>query len=148
MKRSLLSIAVAVCCVGIASNALADGRGHHRGDRGHHSHRYDKHAHKHHHKSHGKHHHGRRDDASRWRAMPGWHAGPPPSVRYAPPRSVRWERGGRLPSRYRHERYVVRDWHDRRFHRPPSGYHWVNVGSDYLLVGIATGVILQAILRD
>lgn len=141
MKRSLLSIAIAVCCIGIASNALADGRGHDRGDRGHYSHRQNRHADKHHHKH--KHHHARdRRNESRW------HAGPPPRAHHAPPRAMRWERGGRLPARYRHERYVVRDWHDRRFHRPPRGYHWVNVGSDYLLVGIATGVILQTILRD
>lgn len=148
MKRSLLSLAVAICCIGLASNALADGRGHHRGDRGHHhqAQRHHKHYDKHHHKRPG--HHARRDDAKRWRAMPGWHAGPPPRVHYAPPRAARWERGGRLPARYRHDRYVVRDWHARRFHRPPHGYHWVNVGSDYLLVGIATGVILQTILRD
>jgi len=141
MKRSLLSIAIAVCCIGIASNALADGRGHDRGDRGHYSHRHDrphKHVDKHHHKHHSS--RSRRDDAR-------WHAGPPPRVYHAP-RAVRWERGGRLPPRYRHDRYVVRDWHDRRFHRPPRGYHWVNVGTDYLLVGIATGVILQTILRD
>jgi len=146
MKRSLLSIAIAVCCIGIASNAMADGRGHDRGDRGHHhSHRHDRHPSKHH-KHFDKHHHkpharDRRNDAR-------WYAGPPPRVYHAPPRGARWERGGRLPARYRHERYVVRDWHDRRFHRPPRGYHWVNVGSDYLLVGIATGVILQTILRD
>ncbi len=141
MKRSLMSIIVAVCCLGIASTALADGRGD-RGDRHHHSDRYDNHRHKHH----GK--HDRHDDRR-------WHRGPPPRVYYSPPPRVyyaphraRWERGARLPSRYRHDRYVVHDWHDRRFDRPPRGYHWVNVGADYLLVGIATGVILQAILRD
>lgn len=145
MKRSLLSLAIAVCCIGIASNALADGRGHDRGDRHHYSHRHGppRHVDKHHHKPPPRHHHARdrRDDAR-------WHAGPPPRVYHAPPRVVRWERGGRLPARYRHDRYVVRDWHSHRFQRPPRGYHWVNVGSDYLLVGIATGVILQAILRD
>jgi Ni/Co efflux regulator RcnB len=146
MKRSLLSIAIAVCCIGIASNAMADGRGHDRGDRGHHhSHRHDRHP-PGHHKHFDRHHHDhhardRRNDAR-------WHAGPPPRVYHAPPRVMRWERGGRLPARYRHERYVVRDWHARHFHRPPRGYQWVSVGSDYLLVGIATGVILQTILRD
>lgn len=136
MKRSLISLGVAACCLVFTSGALAHGPGNsHRGhERAYHSHRHDAH--------HGK--YRQRSDERRGRAAPAWHRGPPPHVRYAP----RWERGARIPPRYLHERYVVRDWHRHKFSRPPRGYQWVNVGTDYLLVGIATGVILQAVLSN
>jgi Ni/Co efflux regulator RcnB len=35
-----------------------------------------------------------------------------------------------------------------RLSAPPRGYHWVQTGSDYVLAGIATGVILQVILDN
>lgn len=31
---------------------------------------------------------------------------------------------------------------------PPRGYHWVQTGADYVLVAIATGIILQIILAQ
>lgn len=31
---------------------------------------------------------------------------------------------------------------------PPRGYHWAQSGGDYLLVAIATGVILQLLLNN
>ncbi len=40
---------------------------------------------------------------------------------------------------------------DRRGHHlsaPPRGYHWVQSGSDYILVAIATGVILNLLLNN
>ena len=57
-------------------------------------------------------------------------------------------RGGRLPPAYRGTRYVVDDWRGHRLSAPPRGYHWVQSGGDYLLVAIATGVILQLLLSD
>jgi Ni/Co efflux regulator RcnB len=57
-----------------------------------------------------------------------------------------WQRGGRLPPAYRSYHYVVDDWRLHRLPPPPRGYHWVQYGGDYLLVAIATGVILQIIL--
>lgn len=57
-------------------------------------------------------------------------------------------RGGRLPPAYRGTRYVVDDWRGHRLSAPPRGYHWVQSGGDYLLVAIATGVILQLLLKD
>jgi len=38
---------------------------------------------------------------------------------------------------------VVNDWRGHRLSAPPRGYHWVQTGSDYVLVAIATGIILQ-----
>jgi Ni/Co efflux regulator RcnB len=57
-----------------------------------------------------------------------------------------FHRGGRLPPEYRNRQYVVDDWRAHRLQAPPRGYHWVQTGGDYVLVAIATGVILQLIL--
>lgn len=57
-------------------------------------------------------------------------------------------RGGRLPSEYRTRQYVVDDWRGHRLSAPPRGYHWVQTGGDYVLVAIATGVILQLLLNN
>ncbi len=74
-------------------------------------------------------------------------------------RSERWDergagpnhdfrRGQRLPVEYRHRQYVVDDWRGLHLSAPPRGYHWVQTGGDYLLVGITTGVILQLFLSN
>lgn len=55
-------------------------------------------------------------------------------------------RGQRLPAEYRHRHYVVNDWRGHHLSSPPRGHHWVQSGNDYLLVAIATGVILQLML--
>jgi Ni/Co efflux regulator RcnB len=55
-------------------------------------------------------------------------------------------RGDRLPWEYRQRTYVVEDWRGHHLSAPPRGYHWVQAGGDYVLVAIATGVILQLLL--
>lgn len=57
-------------------------------------------------------------------------------------------RGGRLHQEYRSERYVVRDWRERRLSAPPRDYHWVRTGNDYVLAAIATGIIAQVLLGN
>ncbi len=57
-------------------------------------------------------------------------------------------RGGYLPPQYRNNQYVVNDWRGHRLNRPPAGYHWVQVGGDYVLVAITTGIILQLLLNN
>ena len=57
-----------------------------------------------------------------------------------------WHKGSRVPPQYRTHQYVVNDWRGHGLKAPPRGYHWVQNGSDYLLVAIATGVISQLIL--
>lgn len=57
-------------------------------------------------------------------------------------------RGGQLPYQYRTRQYVVEDWRSHRLSAPPRGYHWVQSGSDYILVAIASGVILQLLLNN
>jgi len=57
-------------------------------------------------------------------------------------------RGERLPLEYRHRQYVVDDWRGYNLSAPPRGYHWVQTGGDYVLVAIATGIILQLLLTN
>lgn len=57
-------------------------------------------------------------------------------------------RGGRLPVQYRASQYVVEDWRGHRLSAPPRGYRWVQTGGDYVLVAIATGIILQILLSN
>ena len=56
-------------------------------------------------------------------------------------------RGGRLPMQYRNRGYVVDDWRGHRLSAPPRGYHWVQTGGAYVLVAIATGIIVQILLN-
>lgn len=58
----------------------------------------------------------------------------------------RFYRGDRLPPEYHRHNYVVDDWRGHGLSAPPRGYHWVQSGTDYLLVAIATGIILQILL--
>lgn len=60
----------------------------------------------------------------------------------------RYFRGDRLPAEYRSRTYVVEDWRGHHLNAPPRGYHWVQTGGDYVLVAIATGVILQLMLSN
>lgn len=55
-------------------------------------------------------------------------------------------RGDRLPAEYRHRNYVVDDWRSHNLSAPPRGYHWVQSGADYVLVAIATGIIMDLLL--
>lgn len=57
-------------------------------------------------------------------------------------------RGGYLPPQYRTRQYVVEDWRAHRLSAPPRGYQWVQSGGDYILVAIATGVILNLLLNN
>lgn len=64
-------------------------------------------------------------------------------ARFVPP-GHRWERG----HRYYGPTYVVRDYRTYRLREPPRGYHWVRGdGGQYLLVAIATGIILDIALH-
>ena len=49
----------------------------------------------------------------------------------------------RLPVEYRSRQYVVDDWRGHRLIAPPYGYHWVQTGGDYVLIAIATGLIVS-----
>ncbi len=62
-------------------------------------------------------------------------------------RGPEWRRGGHVPPEYRGRQYVVTNWRAHRLHAPPRGYQWVQVGADYVLVAIATGIILQILIN-
>jgi Ni/Co efflux regulator RcnB len=83
----------------------------------------------------------RRDDHREGYANGGWRT----DERGAGPEH-RFHRGDRLPREYRSNQYVVDDWRGHQLSAPPRGYHWVQTGGDYVLVAIATGVILQLLL--
>jgi Ni/Co efflux regulator RcnB len=59
-----------------------------------------------------------------------------------------FRRGQRMPAQYRTNQYVVDDWRGHHLTQPPRGYHWVQSGGDYILVAIATGIILQLLLNQ
>lgn len=67
---------------------------------------------------------------------PRRHVGPPP-----------WARGGYV-HQYNRPVYVVHDYRGYGLRHPPRGHRWVRDDfGHYLLVGIATGVIVDLILR-
>jgi Ni/Co efflux regulator RcnB len=57
-----------------------------------------------------------------------------------------FHRGERLSSQYHNKNYVVDDWRNHHLSPPPRGHHWVQIGGDYVLVAIATGIIAQVLL--
>ncbi|MBH2018261.1 MAG: RcnB family protein [Burkholderiales bacterium] len=61
-------------------------------------------------------------------------------------RGPQFHRGGRIPQEYRNRQYVVNDWRGHHLNAPPRGHQWVQVGADYVLIAIATGVIAQLVL--
>ena len=68
-------------------------------------------------------------------------------VYYYGARGPEWHRGGHVPAQYRGRQYVVDDWRSHHLAPPPRGYHWVQVGNDYVLAAIATGLIAQLLLN-
>jgi Ni/Co efflux regulator RcnB len=63
-------------------------------------------------------------------------------------RGPEWRRGGHIPREYMGRQYWVQDWRAHHLAPPPRGYQWVQVGSDYVLVAIATGIIAQLLLSQ
>jgi Ni/Co efflux regulator RcnB len=58
-----------------------------------------------------------------------------------------YHKGDRLPAAEHSKQYEVNDWHERNMREPPSGYHWVRSGDDFVLAAIATGVIADVLLH-
>jgi Ni/Co efflux regulator RcnB len=56
-----------------------------------------------------------------------------------------FRRGGYIAREYRDRAYEV-DYREHHLSRPPYGQRWVQVGADYVLIAIATGVIANIIL--
>ncbi len=57
-----------------------------------------------------------------------------------------YKKGGHVPPEYRRGSYVVTDWRSRRLREPPRGHEYVRSDNgDYLLIAVATGVIVSII---
>lgn len=57
-----------------------------------------------------------------------------------------WSRGSYLPHSYRS--YRVHDYHRYHLRQPPRGYGWVRANNDYVLMALATGLILDVIVGN
>jgi len=141
MKRSAFAaLAAAAFVTALAMPASADPPAHARGQNPHAEGRHDNGLHR-----------GwdrRRFNGYTYRGE--WHYGPPPaSLGDAVELGFRmWRRGDRLPDYYRSSFGVV-DYRAYRLDPPPSGAHYVQDDrGNYLLVGIATGIVLGVILAN
>ncbi|WP_292045327.1 MULTISPECIES: RcnB family protein [unclassified Brevundimonas] len=68
--------------------------------------------------------------------------------RYVPPRGYEvrsWRYGQRMPSYYRTNDYVVRDYGRYGLRAPPHGYQYVRSGNDVVLAAVAGGLITAVI---
>ncbi|GAB1614367.1 RcnB family protein [Pseudomonas sp. NGC7] len=54
-----------------------------------------------------------------------------------------WQRGHAVDPHYRGDRYWVTDWRARHLYAPPRDHRWLAVNGDYVLVAIASGVIVN-----
>lgn len=72
--------------------------------------------------------------------------GKPDFRRPQPPRYSQWSKGRPLPPQYR--RNVVRDYHRYHLSPPPRGYQWVRVNNEYVLIGIASGIISSILMAQ
>jgi Ni/Co efflux regulator RcnB len=60
-------------------------------------------------------------------------------------RGPEFRRGGYISREYRDRAYEV-NYREHELSPPPRGHRWVQVGADYVLIAIATGVIANIIL--
>ena len=91
----------------------------------------------------------RYDNRNDYSANSGWdarQARDDARVEYYGARGPEWRRGGHIPNQYRNRTYYVDDWRGHNLNAPPRGYQWVQVGGDYVLIAIATGIIANLIL--
>ncbi|WP_295999531.1 RcnB family protein [Rugamonas sp.] len=149
-NKTIFSALLSACLMAGGGAAYAQNHDDHRDDhdnRGqsehhddHHDDRHDDHRDDHHDDRHDE----RRNDRYDYhQADYGHHEGP----RGAGPRHD-MHRGERLGPDYRGHQYVVDDWRGHRLSAPPRGQHWVQVGGDYVLVAVATGIIADILLNN
>jgi Ni/Co efflux regulator RcnB len=60
---------------------------------------------------------------------------------------ARVRRGAYIPRDYRARAYVVNDWRGHRLSAPPANHQWVQVGADYALIAVATGLIAHLVMH-
>lgn len=135
MKRKIILAAVMALSLSLGNTAFADNRDHGRQDRG------NQHEQMNRHQANDRNNNGNyRHDRYTSRRHEIDRNGPGAG------RDHNFYRGGRLPSEYRQQYYVVNDWRGHRLNPPPRGYHWVQTGPDYVLVAITSGIIAQILL--
>lgn len=61
-------------------------------------------------------------------------------------RGPEYRQGGYISREYRGRNYEV-DYREHHLRRPPEGHRWVQVGADYVLIAITTGIIASIILN-
>lgn len=120
---SRLLIAAALLATGSLALATPDHDDHGRHDRDNHGHNRGHDDHRGHGDDHRR--YGYRDGGPRYYGRPHWQRG----------------------HRYDGPSYVVRDYGHYRLRQPPRGYHWVRANNDFLLVAVATGIILDVALH-
>ena len=82
--------------------------------------------------------------AQDWRHGPDRHRGPVVEKKVII-KKHRWVRGHRMTPAERRRMAEIRDYRRYRLSAPPRGYRWVRADNDFLLVGIASGVISSII---
>lgn len=92
----------------------------------------------------------RRDDRmdrreARRDAREDWRRGHRPHYYYNA-RGPEFHRGGYIPHDLRNHQYIVVDYRAHHLTPPPRGHQWVQVGADYVLIALATGLIAHIIL--
>ncbi|MBC7436888.1 MAG: RcnB family protein [Bdellovibrionales bacterium] len=63
-------------------------------------------------------------------------------------RRPEFRQGDRIPEQFRSRQYVVNNWQSHGLQQPPRGHEWVQVGADYALVAIGSGVIAALVLTN
>lgn len=71
----------------------------------------------------------------------------PRNDRHFHARGPAFKRGAYIPREYRHRQYVVVNHRSHRLSAPPRGHQWVQVGADYVLIAVATGLIAHIVLN-
>lgn len=76
-----------------------------------------------------------------------WYYGAPSDPAFADPAFrpgfTPWRAGAYLPPTY--QAFGVEEYWRFHLRRPPSGYHWVQVGDEFLLVSASTGQIFDVV---
>jgi Ni/Co efflux regulator RcnB len=61
-------------------------------------------------------------------------------------RGPEFRRGGYIPREYRNPTYFITDYRPYHLPPPPRNHRWVQVGADYVLIAITTGIIASIVL--
>lgn len=59
-----------------------------------------------------------------------------------------YHRGDRLPPELRTRHAYIEDWRSYHLEAPPRGQQWVQLGADFVLIAVATGIITQIVLNN